>query len=96
MARATRQQGQGLTSKLSVARIAVSGTKIPPSGNRLGCDDCRRIAARDCGKNVREKIVPEPETERQKTAAALGDPKSSLRCLNFQKTCPHRQKVATA
>jgi len=42
------------------------------------------------------KFVPEPETERQKTAAALGDPKSSLRCLNFQKTCPHQQKVATA
>jgi hypothetical protein len=33
-------------------------------------------------------VVPEPETERQKTAAALGDPKSSLRYLNLQKTFP--------
>ena len=83
MARATRQQGQGLTSKLSVARIAVSGTKIPPSGNRLGCNDGRQIVARGYAQNVREKVVPEPGTERQKTTAALGDSKSSLRYLNL-------------
>ena len=57
--------------------------KNMPSDNRLGCNDCRRIAARDYGKNIREKVVPEPETERQKTADALGDPKSSLRYLNL-------------
>ena len=96
MARATQQEGRALTSKSSGARIAVSGTKIPPSGNRLGCNDCRRIAARGYGKNVREKVLPEPETERQRTAAALGDPKSSLRYLNLEKTCPRQQKVATA
>jgi hypothetical protein len=92
MARATQREGRALTSKSSGARIAVSGTKIPPSGNRLGCN----IAARGYGKNVREKVLPEPETERQKTAAALGDPKSSLRYLNLEKTCPRQQKVATA
>ena len=43
----------------------------------------RKRMARDYGKNIREKVVPEPETERQKTADALGDPKSSLRYLNL-------------
>jgi hypothetical protein len=56
---------------------------LPPSGNRLGCNDYRRPAAGVYGKKVRERVVPEPETERQKTAAALGDPKSSLRYLNL-------------
>jgi len=53
-------------------RREVSGTKIPPSGNRLGCNDYRRLGAGVYGKTVRERVGPEPETERQKTAAALG------------------------
>jgi hypothetical protein len=41
------------------------------------------LALKVNGQNVREKVVPEPGTERQKTTAALGDSKSSLRYLNL-------------
>jgi hypothetical protein len=41
------------------------------------------LSLEDTEKKFREKVVPEPETERQETAAALGDPKSSLRYLNL-------------
>src|SRR5271165_1696879 len=54
MARATQHPERELTLKWSPARTAVSGTRIQPSGNRLGCNDCRRIAARGYGKIVRE------------------------------------------
>jgi hypothetical protein len=72
----------GLASHESADDLTVHCRKIPPSGNRLGCNDCRRPAARGYRKSVQEKAVPEPETERQRTAAALDDPKSSLRYLN--------------
>src|SRR4029077_4083612 len=79
MARATQHPGRELTSKWSRARTAFSETRIRLSGTRPGCNDCRRIAARGYGKIVREYTVPEPETARQKTAPALGDPRNSLR-----------------
>jgi hypothetical protein len=40
--------------------------------------DTANVASGSLEKNVREQIVPEPETERQKTAAALADPKNPI------------------
>jgi hypothetical protein len=58
------------------ALMAVSGTKIPPLAIVLAAMIVAGLPLEVTETNVREKVVPEPETERQKTAAALGDPKS--------------------
>ena len=53
-ARPRQQRGRELSVRSSAARIAVVGIKIPPSGNRHGCIETHRTAARDSGKTVRE------------------------------------------
>ena len=53
------------------------------------------MAARGYEQNVREKVLPEPGTERQKTTAALRDSQSGLRYLNLEKPCARQEKVAS-
>jgi hypothetical protein len=69
--------------KLSGALSEAAETKIPLSGSRPGCNATPHIVAPDFEKNVPEKAGLEPETNRQKRAAFLDDPKSSLRYLSL-------------
>ena len=69
--------------KLSGALSEADETKTPLSGSRPGCNATRHIVAPDFERSVLEKAGLAPEINRQKRAAFLDDPKSSLRYLSL-------------